>query len=281
MRTEIYIYSALGHTPKTKRQGPYYDALIHKFIDAKNPLDAKEKVLALIRKTQHATSGHFNILKFWNQNTRSAWVHPEIRLLKTPMKNPAQKRPPKTRCPACGTVAAETVCHVCKTPRPGAPAKIVRKNPQGKKWFVFVERDKLPTLKYGPESGHRAFDRAHALCQLHGCQFTQDDKHATLTVHAGKYYNRPNERIRKNPGKRLTRKRAAALQRKHYARKKPRRNSIQKKPVHRKLFVLSIKAGTKWHELKAQRGSEKKARAEAQRLARIWRAPIKIQSRRG
>lgn len=24
-----------------------------------------------------------------------------------------------TRCPECGTFAAETVCHVCKVPRPG------------------------------------------------------------------------------------------------------------------------------------------------------------------
>lgn len=28
------------------------------------------------------------------------------------------KSPPKTRCETCGTLAAETVCHICKTPRP-------------------------------------------------------------------------------------------------------------------------------------------------------------------
>lgn len=67
-----------------------------------------------------------------------------------------------------------------------------------KTWTVVVERDSLLDLVYENQSGHSAFNRAHALCELHGCQFTQDDKTRTLTVHAGKYYARPDERIRPN-----------------------------------------------------------------------------------
>lgn len=62
------------------------------------------------------------------------------------------------------------------------------------KWTVILEKGPRGEHRFLPESGHRAFDRAHALCELHGCQFTQDDKARTLTVHAGKYYARPNER---------------------------------------------------------------------------------------
>lgn len=31
------------------------------------------------------------------------------------------KLPPATRCPFCGAVAAEFVCHLCKRERPSAP----------------------------------------------------------------------------------------------------------------------------------------------------------------
>ena len=67
-----------------------------------------------------------------------------------------------------------------------------------KVWTVVVERDGLAPLRFEDQSGHRAFDRAHSLCELHGCQFTQDDKALTLTVHAGRYYARPDERIHPN-----------------------------------------------------------------------------------
>jgi len=66
-----------------------------------------------------------------------------------------------------------------------------------KTWTVILERSAV--WSFMPESKRRAFDRAHALCELHGCQFSQDDKAHTLTVHAGKYYARPDERI--NPAK--------------------------------------------------------------------------------
>lgn len=56
-------------------------------------------------------------------------------------------------------------------------------------WTVVVERGaQLPVLRYGPESGHRAFDRAHSQCALHGCTFTQDDAARVLTVHASDFY---------------------------------------------------------------------------------------------
>lgn len=64
-----------------------------------------------------------------------------------------------------------------------------------KQWTVILERDRKAPLVFEPEGGHRAFDRVHALCEIYGCQFTQDDARRTLTVHAGRYYQRPDERI--------------------------------------------------------------------------------------
>jgi hypothetical protein len=64
-----------------------------------------------------------------------------------------------------------------------------------KKWTVVLERNGLAPLRFAPESGHRAFDRAHSLCELHGCTFTQDDANATLTVHAAPYYERNRARV--------------------------------------------------------------------------------------
>lgn len=56
-------------------------------------------------------------------------------------------------------------------------------------WQVILERGPLATKHFAPENGHRAFDRTHALCELHGgCQFTQDQVNRTLTVHASKHY---------------------------------------------------------------------------------------------
>lgn len=34
------------------------------------------------------------------------------------MNPPNVTRPPATKCHNCGAVAAELVCHICKTPRP-------------------------------------------------------------------------------------------------------------------------------------------------------------------
>jgi len=190
----------------------------------------------------------------------------------------------------------------------------------------------------------RATFRVDALCDLHGCGATRDDKNALFTVHAKEYYRKST---RKNPRKRtksqhkLTRARAAKLQAKHYLnkkfgkfagarrnpsgvrivynkllggwyvvrgphqtplngrfnskaeaqaylrgdyrrnpRRKVRRNSIQKKPVHRKSIVLSVKAGNHWVPLKIRHTSKEKAVAEARRLSKYWRAPIKISTER-
>jgi hypothetical protein len=69
-----------------------------------------------------------------------------------------------------------------------------------KQWTVILERARREPLTFGPEGGHRAFDRVHALCELHGCQFTQDNARGILTVHAGRYYQRPDERINPDAG---------------------------------------------------------------------------------
>ncbi len=46
--------------------------------------------------------------------------------------------PEPTRCPACGTVAAEFVCHLCKLPRDRADAQ-ARANEYADYW---IKRDK-------------------------------------------------------------------------------------------------------------------------------------------
>lgn len=74
MKTEIYIWSAIGHTPLTNRGGSFCDELIHTTVDCENPTEAKKVVKNLLMFTKHAERGHFNMPAYWNQNEQSGWI---------------------------------------------------------------------------------------------------------------------------------------------------------------------------------------------------------------
>lgn len=78
MKTEIYVWSAIGNTPVTHRGGSFCDELYHGFIEAENPEDANAKAVELVRSTPHGDKGYFNMPEWPNQNTRSNWVGREV-----------------------------------------------------------------------------------------------------------------------------------------------------------------------------------------------------------
>jgi hypothetical protein len=55
-------------------------------------------------------------------------------------------------------------------------------------WLVVLERGKLGSRCWGPQSEERAKARAKHLGELHGCPFTIEWKR--ITVHASTYYDR-------------------------------------------------------------------------------------------
>lgn len=75
MKTEIYIWSRIGHTPVTKRGGLFCDVLIHADVDCESPEAARKFVRALIAAHPHGNYGHFNMPEYWNHNTRSGFTH--------------------------------------------------------------------------------------------------------------------------------------------------------------------------------------------------------------
>jgi hypothetical protein len=75
MKTEIRIWSRIGHTPITKRPGAYCDELVFADFDCETPTEAKHLVQQLIRDVPGADYGHFNMPEYWNHNTRSGWTH--------------------------------------------------------------------------------------------------------------------------------------------------------------------------------------------------------------
>ena len=72
--TEIVIWSAIGHTPVTKRKGSYCDEILRTELQCTSPTHAKECVKVLINNTEHARSGHFSMPDYPNQNTRNNFV---------------------------------------------------------------------------------------------------------------------------------------------------------------------------------------------------------------
>jgi hypothetical protein len=74
MKTNVTIWSAIGHTPVTHRGGLYCDELIRTQIDCETPDQARLSVQALMLATPGADRGFFHMPDYWNQNTRSGWV---------------------------------------------------------------------------------------------------------------------------------------------------------------------------------------------------------------
>lgn len=75
MKTQIKLWSNIGHTPITKRGSSYCDLLLDIVIDCDSPESAKEKTRALIKETDHATYGHFYMPEHPNQNIRAQFVN--------------------------------------------------------------------------------------------------------------------------------------------------------------------------------------------------------------
>lgn len=73
-RTEIYVYSAIGNTPITKRGSSYCDVLIYTHLQCESAEDARATVELLIRSQPHGNYGHFHMLDHPNQNTRASFV---------------------------------------------------------------------------------------------------------------------------------------------------------------------------------------------------------------
>ena len=74
LKTEIKVWSRIGHTPVTGRSGAYSDELVSETTDCTNPHDAEQYVVGLMKRTPHAYTGYFIIHEWWNQNTCSQWV---------------------------------------------------------------------------------------------------------------------------------------------------------------------------------------------------------------
>jgi hypothetical protein len=69
----LHVWSRLGHTPLTKRNGPYYDVLHLSEITVKDRADALAQGEAMKAKTPHGDSGHVQIHEYPNQNHCSLW----------------------------------------------------------------------------------------------------------------------------------------------------------------------------------------------------------------
>lgn len=67
--TQIYIWSAIGHTPITKRKGAYCDKLREETIECDSPASAKARVQELLAKVPHADRGFYYVIGYPNQNT--------------------------------------------------------------------------------------------------------------------------------------------------------------------------------------------------------------------
>lgn len=74
MKTEIKVWSKIGHTPLTARVGAYCDELVSETADCTSPADAREYVLGVMKRTPHAHKGYFIMPEWDNQNIRSQWL---------------------------------------------------------------------------------------------------------------------------------------------------------------------------------------------------------------
>jgi hypothetical protein len=72
---KIRVWSAIGFTPVTKREGAYCDVLADIETHVATPVAARELTSKLIKIIPGAVSGHFQLDEAWpNQNTRHDFV---------------------------------------------------------------------------------------------------------------------------------------------------------------------------------------------------------------
>jgi hypothetical protein len=72
--TTIFVWSNIGHTPRTNRAGAYCDELVRTNVQCANPAEALAMTQKLIRETEHGYSGYFNMPEYPNQNTRNKFT---------------------------------------------------------------------------------------------------------------------------------------------------------------------------------------------------------------
>jgi hypothetical protein len=71
----LFVWSANGCTPITKRTGGYCDELVITVERFATPEAARERVRELIRTTPHGHYGAYYLPTYPNQNTRNGWTH--------------------------------------------------------------------------------------------------------------------------------------------------------------------------------------------------------------
>lgn len=74
-KTQVYVWSAIGHTPITGRVGSFCDELVVETVDTNGPEQARAYVADLLKRTAHAYSGYYYVNEYPNQNTRSSWLN--------------------------------------------------------------------------------------------------------------------------------------------------------------------------------------------------------------
>ena len=73
-KTEIVIWSKIGHCPVTNRKGAYCDELLKEEIECDSPASAKARVKKLLTTVPNAAKGYFYIPAYPNQNMRTGWI---------------------------------------------------------------------------------------------------------------------------------------------------------------------------------------------------------------
>lgn len=71
---ELVLWSRVGHTPLTKRQGAYCDELARKKVMVAGVSEARSALMHLAGQTPYSSKGYYYIPALPNQNIRSAWV---------------------------------------------------------------------------------------------------------------------------------------------------------------------------------------------------------------
>lgn len=69
------LWSKIGDTPVTRREGAYCDIVLEAVGHATDPKDAKRKLAKLLRATDSAWSGFFNMETYPNQNARTEFLN--------------------------------------------------------------------------------------------------------------------------------------------------------------------------------------------------------------
>ena len=74
-QTTIVIWSNVGHTPITNRDGAYCDELVRMTAEFENPDQAKSFTRELVQKTEHGYMGYYHVIDYPNQNTKNGFTH--------------------------------------------------------------------------------------------------------------------------------------------------------------------------------------------------------------